>query len=101
MCGFIGFTKKDDILKYKNVLEHRGPDNVDFYKDEYISLLHNRLSIIDINAEANQPMRDNINGNIIVFNGEIYNYKELKNKYNLISYVKSENDIFVDIAGNS
>ena len=99
MCGFIGFTKKDDILKYKNVLEHRGPDNVDFYKDEYISLLHNRLSIIDINAEANQPMRDNINGNIIVFNGEIYNYKELKNKYNLTCVTSSDTEVILKLYG--
>ena len=97
MCGFIGFTKKDDISKYRNILKHRGPDNVELFKNEYISLLHNRLSIIDINSEANQPMVDNINGNVIVFNGEIYNYKELKIKYNLKCTTLSDTEVILKL----
>ena len=99
MCGFIGFTKNDDILKYKNILNHRGPDNISFYKDDYLSLLHNRLSIIDINSDANQPMIDNTNGNVIVFNGEIYNYNELKNKYNLNYTTASDTEVILKLYG--
>lgn len=80
MCGFLGFTYKDEqrLKEGLNNIKHRGPDNSGYYFDEEISLGHNRLSIIDLTSNANQPMAGS-NGTIIVFNGEIYNYKELKN----------------------
>ncbi len=99
MCGFVGYTRKDNIINYKNILNHRGPDNVEFYTDSHISLLHNRLSIIDINAEANQPMSDKVNGNVIVFNGEIYNYKELKKKYDLNCDTASDTEVILKLYG--
>ena len=58
--------------------KHRGPDNQQIWHDDYIALAHQRLSIIDLSEAANQPFH--IDDLVIIFNGEIYNYKELKEK---------------------
>lgn len=58
--------------------KHRGPDGTGIFLDEKISLGHNRLSIIDLSRAATQPMASRDGRLIIVFNGEIYNFKELK-----------------------
>lgn len=73
MCGIIG-TNFDFF--YNNSLYHRGPDFKESYCDESVSLFHNRLSIIDLSTKANQPFR--FKDLVLVFNGEIYNYKEIK-----------------------
>jgi asparagine synthase (glutamine-hydrolysing) len=86
MCGISGFYGKDiipleRIKKTLSLMENRGPDNQDYicYKNSFsnVYLLHSRLSIIDLNKRANQPFK--IGHLTIIFNGEIYNYLELKN----------------------
>lgn len=82
MCGIAGFTgfKNNGILaEHANIIQHhRGPDNQQIWNDENIALAHSRLSIIDLTEAGNQPLvKDNL---VIVFNGEIYNYKELQQK---------------------
>lgn len=75
MCGIVGIDFKTD-KKVETLLKHRGPDYFGIYSDEYINLYHSRLSIIDLTDGANQPfIYKNL---VLVFNGEIYNYKELK-----------------------
>ncbi len=84
MCGIAGiwqFKRPVDqqaIKKMAQKLEHRGPDNkgLFFSQDKRLALAHQRLAIIDLSEKANQPMSDN--GYTIVFNGEIYNFKEIK-----------------------
>ena len=82
MCGLAGFTGfKNNIQLAENAnkcQQHRGPDNQSVWYDENIALAHQRLSIIDLSNEANQPFIKN--DLIIIFNGEIYNYKELRLK---------------------
>jgi len=85
MCGITGFSFKDNIDQKNNILKkmndllsHRGPDGEGFYHDDYVSLGHKRLAIIDLNSRSNQPLFDNSKNYAIVFNGEIYNYIELK-----------------------
>lgn len=81
MCGIAGiispYKADHDLLEVMtDALRHRGPDNRGFFRDEMVGLGHRRLSIIDLSAEANQPM-SNEDGSIhLVCNGEIYNYKE-------------------------
>jgi len=86
MCGIAGFTDpetgRDQAVKVLgDMLEsiaHRGPDARDTFFDGATALGHNRLSIIDLSREANQPMkRDNL---VIIFNGEIYNYIEIRER---------------------
>jgi asparagine synthase (glutamine-hydrolysing) len=80
MCGISGFSWGDAglIEKMNKSLGHRGPDDQGTYIDENISLGHRRLSIIDLSSAGKQPM-SNEDGSIwIVFNGEIYNFGELR-----------------------
>ena len=86
MCGIAGIINFDkskidpEIANVvKNSLEHRGPDfsKVD-YISENVTLIHTRLSIIDLDQRSNQPMYSKDKRFSIVFNGEIYNYKEIR-----------------------
>jgi asparagine synthase (glutamine-hydrolysing) len=84
MCGIAGLidlsrTEAENIGILQSMLEvqhHRGPDSTDIWTDKHIFLGHNRLSIIDLSEASNQPMH--YKNFSIVFNGEIYNYLELK-----------------------
>jgi asparagine synthase (glutamine-hydrolysing) len=79
LAGFIGFDDNVKLAKHANECQkHRGPDNQSLWHDNYIALAHQRLSIIDLSDAANQPFHKH--GFIIIFNGEIYNYKELRKK---------------------
>lgn len=87
MCGIAGYFCKvqvgeSNILKTLNLMRNRGPNNQDFRvfrtsgKERFVGLLHSRLSIIDLDPRSNQPFT--IGSHTIVFNGEIYNYLELR-----------------------
>lgn len=85
MCGIVGFTNKindsDAVLgKMMDRIRHRGPDAEGKYIDEDIALGHRRLSIIDISSQGDQPIFNEDGSLVIVFNGEIYNYKEIREK---------------------
>lgn len=86
MCGITGVFAFNLLGRFNMIhvtaatlaLEKRGPDAHDVYTDEYVALGHRRLSIIDTSAVANQPMWDAQKRFCIVFNGEIFNYRELR-----------------------
>jgi asparagine synthase (glutamine-hydrolysing) len=80
MCGICGFTFDDkELLKRMiNTLSHRGPDDRGHFVDGEISLGHTRLSIIDLSGRGRQPMSNEDGGLWITYNGEIYNYIELR-----------------------
>ena len=84
MCGISGVFSThpkyhDKIKQSIHTLSHRGPDNIGIEKiTTNLSFAHSRLSIVDLNKRSHQPMTDTKTGNKIIFNGEIYNYKELK-----------------------
>lgn len=82
MCGICGFTgqvvDRDEVIKnMTEVITHRGPDSNGFFSDDYISMGFRRLSIIDLGA-GHQPIYNEDKTLVLTFNGEIYNYKELK-----------------------
>jgi len=101
MCGISGFNwaDKDTVVKMTEALSYRGPDASGVYTDTAMSLGHNRLSIIDLSPEANQPMYDSSGRFVIVFNGEIYNFKELKAELAEHYRFKTESDTEVLLAG--
>lgn len=80
MCGINGFTWKDDTLvrRMDQATRHRGPDATEIWSDDHVTLGHNRLAIIDLSPEAGQPMRSDDGRYVVVYNGEIYNFDELK-----------------------
>ncbi len=86
MCGFF-FIKKNGIeynlnilKKYSNLIKHRGPDDDRIYNDKFVYSRFFRLSILDTSSKASQPMFDVSKRYMLLFNGEIYNFKDLKKK---------------------
>ena len=85
MCGIFGITIKTLNLKQiavsgATLLCHRGPDNEGSWQNDHIKLEHSRLAIIDLSDSANQPF-ELVKGKVLVFNGEIYNFQELREKW--------------------
>jgi len=103
MCGIVGIVGKNatkiTLDKMLKVQHHRGPDftGTKVLKNK-IALGHNRLSIIDLSSEANQPMVDQTGRYEIVFNGEIYNYIELKSELSKDYNFKTHSDTEVLLA---
>ena len=86
MCGITGFYSKtlsnfnDVILKMNSAISHRGPDSSNYWMDKNAGIVfgHQRLSIIDLSQDGNQPMKSNSGRFIITYNGEIYNHLEIR-----------------------
>ncbi|WP_295087859.1 asparagine synthase (glutamine-hydrolyzing) [Ruminococcus sp.] len=83
MCGIVGFTNNisnsDEVLgQMMDRIKHRGPDAYGKYIDEDIALGHRRLSIIDVSSSGDQPIFNEDGSLVIIFNGEIYNYKTIR-----------------------
>jgi asparagine synthase (glutamine-hydrolysing) len=88
MCGIVGFNWPDEekIRQMTNVISHRGPDDSGIYIDDTVTLGHRRLSILDLSPRGHQPMKDLERNYFIVYNGEIYNYKEIREELKLKGY---------------
>lgn len=107
MCGIFGgfgFDKlsNEKIIKLQTSMQHRGPDsfNYVYISHSKLSLAHSRLTVIDKSPLANQPMIDTSTGNNIVFNGEIYNYREIKQELiNLGHIFNNDSDTEVLLKG--
>ncbi|UII23289.1 asparagine synthase (glutamine-hydrolyzing) [Fulvivirga ligni] len=86
MCGIsgiyafnlVGKVSMINVAKATECLSNRGPDIQNLYNDSHVALGHRRLSIIDPSPEGNQPMYDASGRYVIIFNGEIFNYRELR-----------------------
>ncbi|KKW19343.1 MAG: Asparagine synthetase [Parcubacteria group bacterium GW2011_GWA2_51_10] len=81
MCGIAGFYgegDEDTLERMSETLARRGPDDAGIWKHKNIGLAHTRLSIIDLSSAGHQPMTSSTGKTSIVFNGEIYNYREIK-----------------------
>jgi len=98
IAGILGSYKKEQLHTMLNTIIHRGPDATDTYFDNQIALGHNRLSIIDLSPAANQPFISNDGRFILVFNGEIYNYLELKTLLKEAYNFKTDSDSEVLLA---
>lgn len=104
MCRIVGFMPQPNMNKDNNILivnmadtlAHGGPDAAGYYTDEYIALGHRRLSIIDLSDAATQPM---CRGRyVVVFNGEIYNYQDVKDELTTLGAVfttKSDTEVLL------
>ncbi len=103
MCGIAGYIKKygeidlDLFNQMVDMIDYRGPDDRGVYINENIALGHRRLSIIDISKDGHQPFLYN-NRYVVVYNGEIYNYIELRDKLEKIGYkfnTKTDTEVLV------
>lgn len=102
MCGIVGFVnskaEKETIIKeMSKKIEHRGPDGEGFYIDDDFALAHRRLAIIDLNT-GKQPIYNEDETLVIVYNGEVYNFQELRNaleKKNHIFKTKTDTEVII------
>ena len=95
MCGFFGlqsyYLDKSDKIKLSKkaieILHHRGPDSNDFVLDDNNNLVfsHNRLSILDLSSTGSQPMRSHSGNLLLIYNGEIYNHKKIRDELKIKS----------------
>ena len=105
MCGINGvynhqsLTDVENKVKQMNSLtKHRGPDFTDIYLDSTVCLGHNRLAIIDLDSKSNQPFISNDKNLVLAYNGEIYNFLELKKQLSKSYKFKTESDTEIIIA---
>ncbi|MHC4630824.1 MAG: asparagine synthase (glutamine-hydrolyzing) [Planctomycetota bacterium] len=79
ICGYIGIKEEGLLKKMTETLTHRGPDNVGYFQNGDVGLGHRRLSIIDV-AGGRQPIENEDGSLVLICNGEIYNYQELRER---------------------
>jgi asparagine synthase (glutamine-hydrolysing) len=107
MCGIVGFVDpagcdQDKIVSVRDRLHHRGPDDAGMWRNatNTISLGHRRLSILDLTSAGHQPMQSPCGRYVIVFNGEVYNYLELRKELEVKGKVfQGSGDTEVVLAG--
>ena len=102
MCGINGIYSKGSNLNLKKrinsmngSISHRGPDSEGIFLSENLALGHRRLSIIDTSEIANQPMTSKSGSWVIVFNGEIYNFKEIKEELSYSFITGSDTEVIL------
>src|SRR5689334_536482 len=93
MCGIAGFFNsrqynENDLKRMTTALAHRGPDGFDYFVDASLGLGlgHRRLAILDLSNDARQPMTYEDSGLWLCFNGEVYNFIELKEELQGLGY---------------
>src|SRR6187455_1221561 len=99
MCGLAGFISKNfnaqQLDAMSCVIRHRGPDAEGTYYDPKsgAGLAHRRLSIIDLSPAANQPFYSQDGRYVMIYNGEVYNYREVAAKYNIRQQTSSDSEV--------
>src|SRR5439155_20115945 len=80
ICGIVGYAESASIKNMTDSLAHRGPDDsgLKTFNSGHVALGHTRLSILDLSALGHQPMTDPDGRFWITYNGEIYNYREVR-----------------------
>jgi asparagine synthase (glutamine-hydrolysing) len=102
MCGILGFfgDKNPNINFFREILSltnHRGPDDSGVFSDDRIILGSNRLSILDLSANGKMPMFDSSGRYVIIFNGEIYNYIELKKQFSIQTKTETDTEVLLEL----
>lgn len=102
MCGIAGFFSVDsfvshgELKKMGDSLKHRGPDAEGYYYNHVAGLAHRRLSILDLSDNANQPMDSHSKRYVIVFNGEVYNFKEIAKELHTDFRTSSDTEVILE-----
>lgn len=102
MCGIAGYLGKsfnrDHLLTGTTAIRHRGPDAEGYFVDENagIGLGHRRLSILDLSAASNQPFYSQDGRYVMVYNGEVYNFREIASKYSIHTRTTSDSEVIIE-----
>lgn len=103
MCGIAGYYSSQQVFDFQELpkmtdcMQYRGPDADGFYNDCFVGLAHRRLKIIDLSDAANQPMISKSGRYVIVYNGEIYNYNDLRREFQLETRTHSDTEIVLEL----
>lgn len=106
MCGIAGYYSYKKVFSEVELnamtmsIAHRGPDAAGFYTDDVVGLGHRRLSIIDLSENANQPMHSSNDRYVIIYNGEVYNFREiaaeLRKNYKISFKTSSDTEVILE-----
>ncbi len=102
MCGIAGYFQQDslftagDLRQMTDVQTHRGPDAGGYFNDEFCGLGHRRLSILDLSESANQPFWSADGSACIVYNGEVYNYREIAAELGIKTRTTSDTEVILE-----
>lgn len=103
MCGIAGFWQTRPILERSHLelmgkaLMHRGPDYTGYYIDDAAGMVHNRLSIIDLNSRANQPVFSHNKRFVMAYNGEVYNFNELASQFAIETHTTGDSEVVLEL----
>lgn len=101
MCGITGYISTEitpqELQDSVQSIAHRGPDNQSVFVLGNVGLGHTRLSILDLSDNANQPMTSHCGRYVMVYNGEIYNFKEIARKYNIKTRTASDSEVILEL----
>ncbi len=100
MCGIAGFVGEGSEKVLRDMAEtvrHRGPDDLGVYHSGTVGLAHTRLSILDLSARGHQPMWNDRGDIAVIFNGEIYNFKELKEEFRLAEKYRFQSETDTEV----
>src|SRR6056297_2103203 len=102
MCGIAGFYSQEDFVSERELkamarsLKHRGPDADGYYCSERMGFAHRRLSILDLSDNANQPMESHSRRYTCVYNGEVYNYRDIAKELNIDFKTSSDTEVILE-----
>lgn len=101
MCGIAGINhpkgvQQEMLKQMSDAISHRGPDSEGFFVDGNFGLAHRRLSIIDLSTAANQPMQSGCGRYWMVFNGEVYNYREIAKELNVRLKTSGDSEVILE-----
>lgn len=101
MCGIAGIyhpkgVHQEMVKQMTDAISHRGPDAEGFFVDGEFGLGHRRLSIIDLSTAANQPMQSNCGRYWMVFNGEVYNYREIAKELDIRLKTTGDSEVILE-----
>ncbi len=101
MCGIL-FTNIESIGKSRfieslNLMSYRGPDSQGYYEHNKVKMGHNRLKILDLDDRSNQPFPSHCGRYLCIFNGEIYNYRELAKQHKIGLKTTSDTELLIEL----
>ncbi|MDA3820198.1 MAG: asparagine synthase (glutamine-hydrolyzing) [Candidatus Delongbacteria bacterium] len=102
MCGIAGYYASDSFVTEEEMrlmaesMKHRGPDAEGFYCDSHAGFAHKRLSILDLSDNANQPMESHSRRYTCVYNGEIYNFRDIAAELDVTFRTRSDTEIIIE-----
>ena len=104
MCGIAGLVAKRflsderfaDFVQSSKIMRHRGPNNSGVFRQENLVLIHHRLSILDLDARSNQPFSSASGRHTMVYNGEVYNFREIARQLTFAPRTSSDTEVVIE-----